>query len=315
MGVDPADLQKRLGPLLAKNHIEWKQLTPQESMSVVGRAWKPDGGGGAGAGSTALKELSDKRRYSMGSLGRRRFNEKLGLEEQSLQMTKEDLLTAVEYILKLPLGEGHLVNIDSLENRHLRGVGDILTRAVRPALSQMSRSIKTRLEMNEEEEIGSPNDFIDSRPFVNAINKFFAGNPLVQYLDQQNPLSELSHRRRITSFGPGGIDPNAAPTEMRDIHPSQIGRVCLVESPEGKNCGMVSYLATYCRIDDDGFMTVPYRKVVDTVVTDDVMYLTPADDKKYTLAPPDAKGRGRQSSQRQHGSGSSRQLVLHGAAL
>jgi DNA-directed RNA polymerase subunit beta len=95
----------------------------------------------------------------------------------------------------------------------------------------------------------------------------------------------LSHRRRITSFGPGGIDPNAAPVEMRDVHPSQIGRVCLVESPEGKNCGMVSYMATYCRIDDDGFLTVPYRKVADGAVTDEVVYLTPADDfKLFTCA-------------------------------
>ena len=140
---------------------------------------------------------------------------------------------------------GHLDNIDSLENRHLRGVGETLTRAVRPALGQMIRSIRTRLELNEDEEIGSPNDLLDTRPFSNALNKYFVGNPLVQYLDQQNPLSELSHRRRITSFGPGGIDPAAAPVEMRDVHPSQIGRVCLVESPEGKNCGMDSYMATY----------------------------------------------------------------------
>ena len=153
----------------------------------------------------------------------------------------------------------------------------------------MARSIRTRLELNEDEEIGSPNDLVDCRPFANAIIKFFSGNPLVQYLDQQNPLSELSHRRRITSFGPGGIDPNAAPVEMRDVHPSQIGRVCLVESPEGKNCGMVSYMATYCRIDDDGFMTVPYRKVVEGQITDEVSLLTPADDKLYTLAPPDTK--------------------------
>lgn len=115
------------------------------------------------------------------------------------------------------------------------------------------------------------------------------GNPLVQYLDQQNPLSELSHRRRITSFGPGGIDPNAAPVEMRDVHPSQIGRVCLVESPEGKNCGIVSYMATYCRIDDDGFMTVPYRRVHGGIVSNEVQFLSPADDKRYTLAPPDTK--------------------------
>jgi DNA-directed RNA polymerase subunit beta len=289
MGVEYADVQKRLGSLLQRNCIEWKELTQQEALGVIGRAWKPDGGGGAGAGNTAIKELTDKRRYSMGSLGRRRVNEKLHLEEQSLQLTAEDLLSAVEYILGLPLGMGSVDNIDSLENRHLRGIGDVMTKAVRPALAQMTRSIRTRLELYEEDEIGSPNDFVDSRPFVNSINKFFSGNPLVQYLDQQNPLSELSHRRRITSFGPGGIDPNAAPTEMRDVHPSQIGRVCLVESPEGKNCGMVAYLATFCRIDDDGFMTVPYRKVLQGKVTDDVVYLTPSDDKKYTLAPPDAK--------------------------
>lgn len=289
MGVDASDLEKRLAPLLQRNKIEWKQLTQAEAMSVVGRAWKPDGGGGSGAGATALKELTDKRRYSMGSLGRRRFNEKLRMEDTSTQMSAEDLLTAVEYLLGLPLGMGKMDNIDSLENRHLRGIGEVLTRAVRPALAQMTRSIRTRLELFEEDEIGSPNDFIDTRPFINAMNKFFSGNPLVQYLDQQNPLSELSHRRRITSFGPGGIDPNAAPTEMRDVHPSQIGRVCLVESPEGKNCGMVSYLARFCRIDDDGFLTVPYRRVIAGRVTDEVCYLTPADDKKYTLAPPDTK--------------------------
>ncbi len=290
MGVDMAVIQKRIGPLLERNRIEWKQVAQGEALSVIGRAWKPDGGGGVAAGQTALKELTDRRRYSLGSLGRRRVNAKLNVEETSYQVTAEDLLAAVEYLLGLPLGIGNTDNIDSLENRHMRGVGEILTRAIRPALAQMSRSIRTRLELREdEEEIGSPNDFVDSRQFVQAITKFFAGNPLVQYLDQQNPLSELSHRRRITSFGPGGIDPSAAPTEMRDVHPSQIGRVCLVESPEGKNCGMVAYMATYCRIDDDGFMTVPYRRVLMGKVMDQVEFLAPADDKKYTLAPPDTK--------------------------
>ncbi len=289
MGVDVQTIQKRLGPALERYRIEWKPVTQTEALGVIGRAWKPDGAGGTTSGAQALKELTDKRRYSLGSLGRRRINEKLGLEETTWQMTANDLLCAVEYLLGLPAGVGDLDNIDSLENRHLRGVGGILTRSVRPALAQMSRSIRTRLELHEEDEIGSPIDFVDTRPFVNAINKFFAGNPLVQYLDQQNPLSELSHRRRITSFGPGGIDPNAAPTEMRDVHPSQIGRVCLVESPEGKNCGMVAYMATYCRIDDDGFMTVPYRRVVGGAVTDEVCYLTPADDQRYTLAPPDTR--------------------------
>jgi DNA-directed RNA polymerase subunit beta len=289
MGVDAATINKRLGTLLERNRIEFRQLPQSEALGVVGRAWKPDGGGGANGGITALKELTDKRRYSLGKLGRRRVNAKLHLEESSTQLTAADLLAATEYLLGLPMEIGSLDNIDSLENRHLRGVGDVLTRAVRPALAQMSRSIRTRLELNEDEEIGSPNDLIDTRPFGNAVTKFFGSSPLVQYLDQQNPLSELSHRRRITSFGPGGIDPNAAPVEMRDVHPSQIGRVCLVESPEGKNCGMVSYLATYCRIDDDGFMTVPYRRVRDGKVTNEVEFLGPADDKRFSLAPPDTK--------------------------
>jgi DNA-directed RNA polymerase subunit beta len=289
LGVDAQDLQKRIGSLLERNRIDFKPLTQTEALAVVGRSWKPDGGGGSSGGATALKELTDRRRYSLGKLGRKRVNAKLGIEEQSHQLSGDDILAAVEYLLGLPLDMGRTDQIDSLENRHLRGVGETLTKAVRPALGQMTRSIRTRLEMNEDEEIGSPNELLDIRPFSNALNKYFVGNPLVQYLDQQNPLSELSHRRRITSFGPGGIDPNAAPVEMRDIHPSQIGRVCLVESPEGKNCGMVSYMATYCRIDDDGFMTVPYRKVFNGLVSDEVQFLTPADDKRYTLAPPDTK--------------------------
>ncbi|HEY9776270.1 MAG TPA: DNA-directed RNA polymerase subunit beta, partial [Planktothrix sp.] len=287
MGIDIALIQKRLGPLLEKNRIDWKQLTQNEALAIIGRAWKPDGNGGVASGTAALKELTDKRRYSLGSLGRRRINSKLKVEGESHQLTNEDLFAAVEYMLNLSLGSGEMDNVDSLENRHLRGIGEVLTKAVRPALGQITRSVRTRLELNEDEEIGSPNDLIDCRPFATAMVKFFSGNPLVQYLDQQNPLSELSHRRRITSFGPGGIDPNAAPVEMRDVHPSQIGRVCLVESPEGKNCGMVSYMATFCRIDDDGFMTVPYRIVQNGRPTDTVQFLTPADDKRYTLAPPD----------------------------
>ncbi|MBZ0188849.1 MAG: hypothetical protein K8F91_21580, partial [Candidatus Obscuribacterales bacterium] len=289
MGIDAKDIEKRIGNLLQRNRIEWSELTQQEALALVGRAWKNDGGGGAASGATALQELTDKRRYSLSKLGRKRINEKLGLEHDSLQLIPEDIFAAVEYMLGLPHDMGFVDNVDSLENRHLRGVGETMARAVRPALGQMARSVKMRLELNEEEEIGSPNDLIDTRPFSNAVTKYFSGNPLVQYLDQQNPLSELSHRRRITSFGPGGIDPAAAPVEMRDVHPSQIGRVCLVESPEGKNCGMVSYLATYCRIDDDGFMTVPYRKVENGILTDDVIFITPSDDKKYTLAPPDTK--------------------------
>ncbi|RTL44913.1 MAG: DNA-directed RNA polymerase subunit beta [Candidatus Melainabacteria bacterium] len=289
MGVDENTMTKRIAPLLERNRIEWKKVSQTEALAVVGRGWKPDGGGGASGGVTALKELTEKRRYNMGHLGRKRVNKKLGVDHESLQLSAEDIMAAVEYILNLPLGNGTTDNIDSLENRHLRGVGDVLTRAVRPALAQMVKSLRTRLELNEDEEIGSPNDLVDCRPVANAMVKFFSGNPLVQYLDQQNPLSELSHRRRITSFGPGGIDPNAAPNEMRDVHPSQIGRVCLVESPEGKNCGLVAYMATYCRIDEDGFLTVPYRRVVEGKVTDEVCYLTPADDKVYSLAPPDTR--------------------------
>ncbi len=294
LGWDSKDIEKRIGNLLTRNKIEWPELNANEALSMLGRSWKPDGGGGAASGSTALQELTDRKRYSLSKLGRRRVNKKLGLEEDSLQLTPEDLMRAVEYLLGLPHDSGFVDNIDSLENRHLRGVGETMTRALRPAVGQMARSVKMRLELNEDEEIGSPNDLLDTRPFANAASKYFSGNPLVQYLDQQNPLSELSHRRRITSFGPGGIDPAAAPVEMRDVHPSQIGRVCLVESPEGKNCGMVSYLATYCRIDDDGFMCVPYRKVVNGIITDDVQYITPGEDKEYTLAPPDTKVDGNQ---------------------
>ncbi len=289
MGIDWSTINKRLGRLLTGNRIEFKEINQNEALTIVGRAWKPDGSHGPSGGTASLKELTEKRRYSLGHLGRKRVNDKLGIDETSFQLNDSDLLTAIEYILGLPLGIGDCDNMDSLENRHLRGVGDLLTRAVRPALSQMSRSIRVRLELKDEAEFCAPTELIDSRPLVNAINKFFTANPLVQYLDQQNPLSELSHRRRITSFGPGGIDANSAPVEMRDVHPSQIGRVCLIESSEGKSCGIVTYLATYCRIDSDGFMTVPYRKVVNGYLTDEIKYLGPAEDKLYTLAPPDAE--------------------------
>lgn len=192
LGVDPQDIQKRLGHMMERHRIDMKPLTQNEALAVVGRSWKPDGGGGANNGITALKELTDKRRYSLGKLGRRRVNAKLGLESESQQLSGADLLAAIEYMMGLPMESGHLDNIDSLENRHLRGVGETITRAVRPALGQMCRSIRTRLELNEDEEIGSPNDLLDTRPFSNAINKYFVGNPLVQYLDQQSPLRALT---------------------------------------------------------------------------------------------------------------------------
>ena len=287
LGIDVQTILKRLGRLLERNRIHFTQMTQTEALALVGRNWKADGGSNVLAGTAALAEFTERRRYSLGQLGRARVNAKLLREESSLQLSGEDLLSTVEYLLSLPLGLGEIDNIDSLENRHLRGIGEVLPNSL--ALGQMCRSVRSRLELNEDEEIGSPNDLLDCRPFANAIYKFFASNPLVQYLDQQNPLSELSHRRRITAFGPGGIDPNATPVEMRDIHPSQIGRICLVEAPEGKNCGMVSYLSTYCRINEHGFMTVPYRRVVNGTITDDVVYLTPRDDKKYTLAAPDSQ--------------------------
>ncbi len=289
MGIDWNTINKRLGKLLTGNRIDYKELTQTEALTAVGRAWKPDGSNGPSGGASALKEITEKRRYSLGNLGRKRVNNKLGIEETSGQLAGSDILAAVEYLLGIPLGMGNCDNMDSLENRHLRGVGDLLTRAVRPALAQISRSVRVRLELKDEAEFCAPTELIDSRPLVNAINKFFTANPLVQYLDQQNPLSELSHRRRITSFGPGGIDANSAPVEMRDVHPSQIGRVCLIESSEGKSCGIVTYLATYCRIDSDGFLTVPYRRVIEGRLTDEIVYLGPAEDKLYTLAPPDAR--------------------------
>ncbi len=289
MGIDWTTLNKRLGRLLTINRIDFKEISQTEALTVIGRAWKPDGSHGPSSGTTALKEITEKRRYSLGKLGRSRVNKKLSLEEDSLQLDANDLLTAVEYMLGLPLSMSECDNMDSLENRHLRGVGELLLRSVRPAMLQIARSVRGRLELKDEAETFTATDLIDSRPLVNAINKFFTANPLVQYLDQQNPLSELSHRRRITSFGPGGIDANSAPVEMRDVHPSQIGRVCLIESSEGKSCGIVTYLATYCRIDSDGFMTVPYRKVIGGQLTDEIVYLGPAEDKLYTLAPPDAK--------------------------
>jgi DNA-directed RNA polymerase subunit beta len=291
LGIDSASIAKRLGASLDRNRVEWKAMTQEEALAAVGRSWKPDGGGTAHAGSSMLDPFSESRRYSLGPLGRKRVNEKLGIWDDSKQLNAASFIAIIEYLLGLPLGLGSLDNVDSLENRHLRGVGEILTMIVRSALKVLARSTRIRLEMHDDDDLGNPGDFIDGRPFVSVINKFFTSNPLVQFLDQQNPLSELSHRRRITTFGPGGVFPNTAPVEMRDIQPSQIGRMCLIESPEGKNCGMVSYLATHCRIDDDGFMTVPYRKVVNGTVTDEVRYLTPSDDKHYRLAPPDTKVR------------------------
>ncbi|MDP1809636.1 MAG: DNA-directed RNA polymerase subunit beta [Actinomycetota bacterium] len=224
-------------------------------------------------------------RYDLAKVGRYKLNKKLGLDTDvnTSTLTREDLLTTVKYLVGLQGGVGEIDDIDHFGNRRLRSVGELIQNQFRIGLARMERVVRERMTTLDIETI-TPQTLVNIRPIVASIKEFFGSSQLSQFMDQTNPLAGLTHKRRLSALGPGGLSRERAGFEVRDVHPSHYGRMCPIETPEGPNIGLIGSLATYARINEFGFIETPYRKVIKGVVTEDIHYLTADEEDKYIIA-------------------------------
>ena len=210
------------------------------------------------------KLFFDADRYDLSVVGRIKLNERLGLnvEREHRTLTKEDILEAVKYLIKLKNGEGEIDDIDHLGNRRVRAVGELLENQYRIGLLRIERAIRERLQLQDVESL-LPTDFINNKPAAAVVKEFFGSSQLSQFMDQTNPLSEITHKRRLSALGPGGLNRDRAGFEVRDVHPTHYGRICPVETPEGPNIGLIASLASYAKVNEYGFIETPYKNMAD----------------------------------------------------
>ncbi len=227
----------------------------------------------------------DSERYDLSSVGRVKMNMRMGLDapDTTRVLRKEDILAILKALADLRDGRGEIDDIDNLGNRRVRSVGELMENQFRIGLLRMERAIKERMSSVDIDTV-MPHDLINAKPVAAAVREFFGSSQLSQFMDQTNPLSEVTHKRRLSALGPGGLTRERAGFEVRDVHPTHYGRICPIETPEGPNIGLINSLATYARVNKYGFIESPYRKVVDKRVTDEVVYLSAMEEAKYTIA-------------------------------
>ncbi len=235
-------------------------------------------------------------RYDLSVVGRMKFNRRLGRQESegSGVLSKEDIVDVIKTLVDIRNGSGTVDDIDHLGNRRIRSVGEMAENQFRVGLVRVERAVKERLSMADSEGL-MPQDMINAKPVAAAIKEFFGSSQLSQFMDQNNPLSEVTHKRRISALGPGGLTRERAGFEVRDVHPTHYGRVCPIETPEGPNIGLINSLATYAQTNKYGFLESPVRKVINGVVTDEIIYLSAIEESSYAIAqassPLDKKGK------------------------
>ena len=224
-------------------------------------------------------------RYDLSAVGRMKFNRRLGREDESGEgtLSREDIVDVVKVLLDIRNGKGVVDDIDHLGNRRIRSVGEMAENQFRIGLVRVERAVKERLSVAESEGL-MPQDLVNAKPVAAAMKEFFGSSQLSQFMDQNNPLSEVTHKRRVSALGPGGLTRERAGFEVRDVHPTHYGRVCPIETPEGPNIGLINSLAAYARTNDYGFLETPYRKVVDRKVTDDIEYLSAINEAGFIIA-------------------------------
>ena len=224
-------------------------------------------------------------RYDLSAVGRMKFNRRINREGDtgSGVLSHEDIIDVLRELINIRNGKGEVDDIDHLGNRRIRSVGEMAENQFRVGLVRVERAVKERLSLAESEGL-MPQDLINAKPVAAAIKEFFGSSQLSQFMDQNNPLSEVTHKRRVSALGPGGLTRERAGFEVRDVHPTHYGRVCPIETPEGPNIGLINSLATYARTNDYGFLETPYRKVNDGQVTDELVYLSAIEESQYVIA-------------------------------
>ncbi|MEQ7873257.1 DNA-directed RNA polymerase subunit beta [Sphingomonas sp. ASV193] len=232
----------------------------------------------------------DPERYDLSAVGRVKLNMRLGLDAEDTVTTlrREDIIAVVQELVNLKDGKGEIDDIDNLANRRVRSVGELLENQYRVGLLRMERAVKERMSSVDVSTV-MPNDLINAKPAVAAVREFFGSSQLSQFMDQTNPLSEVTHKRRVSALGPGGLTRERAGFEVRDVHPTHYGRICPIETPEGPNIGLINSLASFSRVNKYGFIETPYRKVIDGKVSDQVVYLSAMEEQKHTIAQANAE--------------------------
>ena len=254
----------------------YKKLRPGDPTSVEG-------------GRQILESrFFDDKRYNLGKVGRYKINKKLGLSvpEEIRVITRDDIVAAIDYLINLHYDEGQIDDIDHLGNRRIRSVGELLQNQFRVGLSRLERIIKERMTLQDADTL-TPANLLNPKPLIAAIREFFGSSQLSQFMDQTNALAELTHKRRLSALGPGGLSRERAGFAVRDIHPSHYGRICPVETPEGPNAGLIGSLATHARVNQYGFIETPYRKVIGGIVLNEIQYLSADEEDNFRVAPGD----------------------------
>ena len=289
-GIDQLDLldidHVTTGPWIRNTMEADKAENREEGLEAIYKVMRP--------GEPPTKETAealfeglffDGERYDLSAVGRVKLNMRLGLDAEDTVTTlrKEDILAVVKELVDLKDGKGEVDDIDNLGNRRVRSVGELLENQYRVGLLRMERAVKERMSSVDVSTV-MPNDLINAKPAVAAVREFFGSSQLSQFMDQTNPLSEVTHKRRVSALGPGGLTRERAGFEVRDVHPTHYGRICPIETPEGPNIGLINSLSTFARVNKYGFIETPYRAVKDGVVSGDVSYLSAMEEQKHTVA-------------------------------
>ncbi|MEA2625650.1 MAG: DNA-directed polymerase subunit beta [Candidatus Binatota bacterium] len=284
------------GPSLRNTLLQDKVNTPEEAILEIYRRLRPGDPPTLETATTFFNNLFfNAERYDLSKVGRLKLNHKLKLNVPLEQGTlrKEDILAVVAYLIELKNGIGQIDDIDHLGNRRVRAVGELVENQYRIGLVRMERAIKERMSLQDIETL-MPQELINYKPVSAVIKEFFGSSQLSQFMDQTNPLSEVTHKRRLSALGPGGLTRERAGFEVRDVHPTHYGRVCPIETPEGPNIGLIASLSTYARVNEYGFIETPYREVENSRVTDRIRYLSALEEEDYVIAqanaPVDARG-------------------------
>jgi len=265
--------------------------TTDDALIEVYKKLRPGDPASAQGGRQILEaRFFDEKKYDIGRVGRYKLNKKLNLNIPKNQrtLTIQDIVSSIEYLINLTYDEGTIDDIDHLGNRRIRSVGELLQNQFRVGLSRIERIVKERMTLQDSETL-TPLNLLNTKPLVAALKEFFGSSQLSQFMDQINPLAELTHKRRISALGPGGLMRERAGFAVRDIHPSHYGRICPIETPEGPNAGLIGSLATHAKVNDYGFIESPFFVVKDGVVTDEVVYMTADEDEDFRCAPADVK--------------------------
>ena len=281
-----------IGSFLRDTLVQDKVLTQEDAVVEIYRRLRPGDPSTPKQAQTYFNNLFfNASRYDLSAVGRLKLNHKFGMETALDQtvLTKQDILEVLRYLIDLRNGkkEARVDDIDHLGNRRVRAVGELMENQYRIGLVRMERAIKERMSMSQELDTLMPHDLINAKPVSAVVKEYFGSSQLSQFMDQTNPLSEVTHKRRLSALGPGGLTRDRAGFEVRDVHTTHYGRICPIETPEGPNIGLIASLATYARVNEYGFIETPYRRVIDGVVTDDVSYYSALEEEKHTIGQAD----------------------------